>query len=178
GVASTDAAPLLRGAASVNPQLYRARLARLDAYLEESDPGTPYREAVLSVRRQLDAARRGDAPARQERGREGKLPGHSPPLSLSLSPPLPAGQPAVLIFFMPGQETTDLSLVIADALQRRYGSRLAIVPLAMFADAALGVNDRDRLKLSVPVYDGAAAGVAYGVETFPRFVVIDGGGGI
>src|SRR5207249_3795595 len=143
-VASTDAAPLLRGAARVNPELYRARLARLDAYLEETDPGTPYREAVLSVRRQLDAARRGDAPARQERGREGEkergkegeLPGHSPPLPLSLSPPLPAlspplpaGKPAVLIFFMPGQETTDLSLVIADALQRRYGSRLAVVPL-------------------------------------------------
>lgn len=37
-----------------------ARLNGLTAYLDETDPGTPYREAVLAVRRQLEAARRGE----------------------------------------------------------------------------------------------------------------------
>jgi hypothetical protein len=29
------------------------------------------------------------------------------------------------------------------------------------------------LKLGVPVYDGAAAAAAYGVETVPRFVIVE-----
>ena len=51
-----------------------------------------------------------------------------------------------------------------------------MVPLAVWADASAGVKDRDRLKLAVPINDGAQADTAYGVESVPRFVVIDGRG--
>ena len=86
------------------------------------------------------------------------------------------GKPAVLIFFKPTSETTDLPLVIADALDKLYRGRVTVVPLVVFGETAAGLKDRDRLKLSVPVYDGAAVGAAYGVDTFPRFVVTDTAG--
>lgn len=176
------------------------RLARLNRYLAETDAATPYREAVLAVRRQLEAARRGEfAPAPSSGGREPPVWSHRqdagvteeavgsrPPLAIGKPAPAvtagafrPAdarGTPVVLVFFMPGQPTADLSLAVADALQMRYGRRLVVAPLAVFAPAALGLADRDRLKLTVPVYDGTAAGEAFGVDTFPRFVLLDRGG--
>ncbi|MDB5309603.1 MAG: hypothetical protein JWO38_3805 [Gemmataceae bacterium] len=191
--AAADLAPLLRDAARLGPEPFKVRLRNLDEYLAENDPGTPYRGAVLAVRRQLDAGRRGEAipaappapvvtpPAPPARPPEGK----TPPAVGQPAPDFRAGgfrlgdargKPVVLVFFMPGRETTDLSLAVADALQKRYGPQLTVVPLAVFGDPAAGVKDRNRLKLSVPVYDGAAAAPAYGVETFPRFVVIDGTG--
>lgn len=185
--AAADAAPYLRDAVRVGPAPFKLRLARLDAYLTETEPGTPYREAVLAVRRQLDAARQGEATRPVVVPTAAAVP-PPPATAPTVGQPAPdftaggfrladaRGKPVVLVFFMPGQETTDLSLAIADALQKRYGPRLAVVPLAVFAETAAGIHDRDRLKLSVPVYDGTAAGAAYGVETFPRFVVIDAAG--
>lgn len=52
--------PLLPDAARLGPKPFEDRIAKVNRYLDESLPGTPYREAVLAVRRQLDAARRGD----------------------------------------------------------------------------------------------------------------------
>jgi hypothetical protein len=79
----------------------------------------------------------------------------------------------VLVFFMPGQETAELSLCVADALAKRYGSRIAVAPLAVFADAALAAKDKERRRLTVAVHDGSPAVEAYGVESFPRFLVVD-----
>ncbi|MBX9583359.1 MAG: hypothetical protein K2X87_23910 [Gemmataceae bacterium] len=55
-----EVAPLVRDAAKLPAKTFDARLVRLASYLDETDPGTPYREAVLAVRRQLEAARRGE----------------------------------------------------------------------------------------------------------------------
>lgn len=198
--AAAEAAPLLPDAVKLGPKPFEARLARLDAHLRGDDQGTPYREALLAVRRQLDAARKGEAsPAG---GRDGGSFG--PPTSLQPPPPLPAatpkvpevgqpapdcdcggsalsalrGRPVVLVFFRPGAETTDMTLAVADALPRKYGDRLAVVPLTVFGDRAAGEKDRDRLKFTIPVHDGSAAAAAFGVETFPRFVVLDSGGAV
>jgi hypothetical protein len=54
--AGSELAALLPEAAKLGPKPFEARLARIDKYLEESDPGTPYRAAVQAVRRQLEAA--------------------------------------------------------------------------------------------------------------------------
>lgn len=187
--AAADLAPLLRDAAKLGPKPFEARLARLDQLVPEDDAGTPYREAVLAVRRRLEAARDGDTaptitppPAALP-----AVPAVQPAVA-EVGKPAPdfragafrladcRGKPAVLVFFKPGTGTTDLSLAIADALQKRYATRAVVAPLAVFAAAAAGEKDRDRLKLSVPVYDGTAAGRVYGVDTFPRFLVIDAAG--
>jgi hypothetical protein len=187
--AAAELAVLVPEAARLGPAPFEARLAKLDAHAREHEP-TAYREAVLAVRRQLEAARRGEA-----------APAVSPPTpAVPVGGPAPRreepqagqpaadfragdvrladlrGKPAVLVFFKPAAVTADLSLAVADALHKRYAGRVAVLPLVVFADPAEGVKDRDRLRLAVPVYDGSAAGPAYGVETFPRFVVIDAAG--
>jgi len=177
----------LADAAALPAKVCENRLAKLDAHLDESDPASPYREALLAARRALDAARRGDA-----------LP-VPPMLPVAAAVPVRAawpeagqpaadfragtfhlaeqrGKPVVLVFFKPAGETTDLSLAIAEALQKRYGGKVAVAPLVAFGDAAAGARDRDRLKFAVAVYDGTKAAADYGVETVPRFLVIDAAG--
>ena len=82
----------------------------------------------------------------------------------------------MLVFVRPGGETTDLTLAVADALDRRYAGKAVVVPLVVFGEVAAAVKDRERLKLAVPLYDGAAVAPVYGVETIPRFALIDAGG--
>lgn len=182
-VTAQEVAPLLADAVRRGPAPFEAKLKKLDEYLEESEAPTPYREGVLAVRRQLAAARLGEfvAPAPL-------TPLVNPDGTLAVGQPAPdfragnfrladhRGKPVVLVFFKPAAATSDLPLAIADALDRVYRGRVTVVPLVVFGDAADGVKDRDRLKLRVPVYDGAAAVPAYGVDTVPRFVVTDAGG--
>ncbi|MBN9523240.1 hypothetical protein J0H58_32790 [bacterium] len=180
-----EAEPLFREVLRLGPQPFAARLKWLDEFLADTEPGTPYREAALTVRRRLDAARQGEA---------------LPVTTLAPTPAVPhvrrsevgqpapdfragefrlsaaRGKPTVLVFFMPGQETAELSLCVADALAKRYPGRVAVAPLAVFADPALAAKDVERRRLTVPVYDGSLAVEPYGVETFPRFVVVDGAG--
>ena len=82
----------------------------------------------------------------------------------------------VLVFLKPGGETTDLSLAIVDALEQRYGGSVVVVPLVVFGDLAVATKERDRLKLKIPLRDGNGAVAEYGVETVPRFAVLDGTG--
>lgn len=189
--AAAEVAPFLPDAIKHGPKFFEQRLQKVDEYLADPDPSSPYREAVQAVRRQLDAARRGETVAKV---------GLASPLTLTagalaarpawpevgqLAPDFTAGpfrlaeargKPALLVFFKPGSETTDLALAVADALQQKYGTRVSIVPLAVWANVDAGVKDRDRRKLSVAIYDGTQAETAYGVESVPRFAVIDGAG--
>jgi hypothetical protein len=185
--ALSDASILIRSAAKFEPRILESKLTKLDAYLEETEPGTPYREAVIAARRTLDAARRGDvvpppssttptALARVQWPQPGQLAPNLRAGNIQLSEQ--RGKPAVLVFFRPGSETADLSLAIADALQKRYTGKISVFPLTVSGDVEAGIKDRNRLKLTIPVHDGAAAAAAYGIETVPRFAVIDSDGKI
>jgi hypothetical protein len=184
-LAAAEMTPLLKEARRLGPEPFNLRIARLDAHLEATEPGTPYREAVQAVRRQLEAARRGEAVLVPDSTRElPVLPAQASPIGR----PAPdfqtgefklsdtQGKPVVLIFFMPGVESADQSLAIGEAIRKKYGSRVAVAPLAVFGGKEAGTRDRDRLKLSILVYDGTSASPLYGVESFPRFYAIDGAG--
>ncbi|MFM8273917.1 MAG: TlpA family protein disulfide reductase [Gemmata sp.] len=181
--ALADLAPFLADPVRHGPKFFDARAAKLDAYLEKSDASSPYREAVLAVRRQVEAARKGEsvlsAPVPVSRKAPGwPAPGQPAP-NVTAGPFTLSehrGKPVLLVFFKPGSETTDLALAIADALREKYGAQVSVAPLAVWADVSLGVKDRDRCKLTVPVYDGAQAEAAYGVGSVPRFALIDGAG--
>ncbi len=181
--AGADLAPFLADAVKHGTKFFETRAQKLGAYLEQSDASSPYREAVLAVRRQLDAARRGESVTAPPLTSPKKLPAWPEPNQSA--PDFTAGtfrlsenrgKPVLLVFFKPGSETTDLALAIANALYEKHGARVAVVPLAVGGDLAAGTKDRDRRKLSVPVYDGAQADTAYGVESVPRFAVVDGAG--
>jgi hypothetical protein len=186
---AAEVSPFLPDAGKHGPKLFETRMHRLDLYLADADASSPYREAVLAVRRQLDAARRGEnvtkvaptggpAPAVLPKRAAWPEPGRLAPDFTAGSFRLAdaRGKPVVLVFFKPGSETTDLALAVADALNQKHGARSVIVPLAIWGDPAAGVKDRDRRKLTVPIYDGAQAETAFGVESVPRFVVLDSGG--
>ncbi len=192
--AAAEVAPYFPDAARHGAKAFEARLKRLDRYLaDESDASSPYREAVQAVRRELDAARRGESVVKPAFGPLAPAPAALPrgawPEPGRRAPDFTAGafrladargKPAVLVFFQPGGELTDLALAIADALHAKYGARAAVVPLAVWdggpAGGAAGGKGRDRRKAGVRVYDGTRAEAAYGVESVPRFAVIDAGG--
>ncbi|MCX7670085.1 MAG: redoxin domain-containing protein, partial [Anaerolineae bacterium] len=86
------------------------------------------------------------------------------------------GKPVVLVFFKPASETTDLTLAIAEAIEKRYAGKVAVAAVVVFGDVAAATRDRDRLRLTIPVQDGGAVAATYGIETVPRFAVIDSAG--
>lgn len=184
--ALAEASRLVRDAAKLGPRVFETKLAELNSYLDETAPGTPFRVAAVAARRTMEAARRGDVAAPQSRtstpapvapvqNARWPEPGQRAPdvrfgnRQLSEA----KGKPVVLVFLKPDGETTELALAIADALGKRYESRAAVVPLVVFGEVSRARNDCERLKLSVPLYDGAAAAATYGVATVPRFAVID-----
>jgi hypothetical protein len=186
---AAEVAPYLPDAVKHGPKFFETRLQKLESYLNtESDASSPYREAVLAVRRQLDAARRGESITKPVPDVPlGPVLGKSPtwPEPGQLAPDFTAGtfrladargKPVALVFFKPGSETTPLALAIADALHTRYGTRAAVVPLAVWGDVTSGILDRDRRKLTVPIHDGTQAAEAFGIGSVPRFAVIDPGG--
>ena len=186
--ALTDATLLVPQAAKIGAKLFEKQLANLDAHLEGLDPSSPYREAMLAARRMYDEARQGKvspispagiplpspAPARGKWPEPGEAAPDVQTDAFHLADH--RGKPVVLVFMRPGGETTNLALAIAGALKKRYEGNVVVVPLVIFGEVAAAKQARDRLKLAIPLYDGAAAASAYGVKTIPRFVVIDRGG--
>jgi hypothetical protein len=165
---------------------FETRLDRLDFHIRESDPTSPYREALEAARRALEAARDGDPirpilapasgaiPAR----REWPEPGRPAPDFRAGDFHLAAlrGKPVVVVFLKPNGETTAPALAVADALAKRYTGSIVVVPLVVFGDVSEAERERDRMKLTVPLFAGGSAATVYGVETVPRFAVIDAAG--
>ncbi len=177
-----EAPNLIRDARRQGPRILEAKLAKLDAYLDENKPGSSFQEAIVAVKRTLQAACKGEvaptllrpqspAPVKAIWPEPGQAATNIRAGTTQLTEQ--RGRPVVLVFFKPGGKTTDLSLAIADALDRRYGGGVRVLPLATFGETAAAIKDRDRLKLTIPVYDGSTAAAAYGVESVPRFAVVD-----
>ena len=146
---AADVAPFLPDAVKHGPKFFEPHLKKLDRYLaDNADATSPYREAVQAVRRQLDAARRGEAVAKPAPGSPLGLAPIAPgapkrplwPEPGQFAPDFTAGtfrlaeargKPVVLVFFKPGSDTTDLALAVADALHTKYATRATVVPLAV-----------------------------------------------
>ncbi len=189
-MALTDAATLAPDAVRLGPKLFEAKLAKLDAQLEETDRSSPYREAMLAARRTFEDARQGKGIPIQPVTASIGAPLATPtrprwPEAGQTAPDLLTGnfrlaehrgKPVLLVFFKPGGETAPLALAIAGAIEKRYGGKILVAPLAVFGTVANGKADRDRLKLTFPILDGSKASTTYGVETAPRFALIDSTG--
>ena len=177
---------LLESSQRLGAKQFAARLDRLDAHLRDSDPTGPFREALDAARRRLEAARDGDlirplvtpamavAPARGEWPEPGRL---APDIRIDeFHLAATRGKPVVLVFLKPTGATTAPALAVADALAKRYGDRVVVAPFVVFGDLATAIRERDQLKLTVPLRDGRSAGGVYGVETVPRFAIVDAAG--
>jgi hypothetical protein len=187
--ALAEAVSLVPDAAKLGPKVFENRLAKLDVLIDETDHTSPYREAMQAARQMFDDARNGKTAAVQAPAIGPVIPVKRPvELTVGqLAPDFTAstfrlseqqGKPVLLVFLRPGGETTDLSLAIAAALDKRYAGKVTVAPCVVFGDISTAAKACERLKLTLPLYDGSKAIAPYGIETAPRFFLIDGAGKI
>lgn len=183
---ATAAQPLLPNPAKHPSKTFEALLNKITYHLEKQPP-TPYRDAVLHVRRRVDAARRGEAPlalAEENTAPAVATVGHRAPdfmtanlltrESVRLSQLL--GKPLVLTFYSPGSQTVDEVLRFVQGLQDAHPQTAAVAGLALSDDLERVRKQHAALRLTYPVLSGKALRHTYGVDATPRLVVLDGSG--
>ena len=188
--ASEKATPLLPAQARNGAQL--DAVLRQIAYHVGHQPPTPYREAVLEVRRRIEAAKRGEVPI--------ALPGETPAeiatntgvatigaqapdfvvpdiranRATNLKPWL--GKPILLVFFQPDSITLDPLLRFAQSLADANADKLAVIGMAMTDDAEQVKRLAHTLQLTMPLLNGSGLRQSYVREGTPTMVLIDGTG--
>jgi peroxiredoxin len=182
---SDNLLPLLAQPTQHGPQL-TSLIKKIDFYVENQPP-TPYRPAVLQVQRRAQAARRGETPP--------ALPGTTAPataptvatvgelapdfiaadltVSGSARPRRWLGKPVLLVFYNPSSPTAAEVLHFALRLSHSYPERIAVVGLSV-GDIPRVKSQCAELGLTFPVLDGGGLRISYGVETTPKFVLLDG----
>lgn len=180
-----SAAPLL-----ANPGKYKSQIEALQAKLAfhmDNHPVTPYRDALLNLRRQLDAARRGDTPpalfheeivdaglviALHRAAPDFVAPifDHDQPARLKSM----LGKPIVMVFYSPTSPRATELLRFAQSLGDAYKDHgLIVLGLSVSDDADKVKKQRDALKLTIPLVHGSGLRIRYGVEATPKLIVID-----
>jgi peroxiredoxin len=182
-----SAAPLLGQPGKFGPQL-EVLQAKITHHLDRQPP-TPYREAVLQVKRRVEAARRGESPP-------APLPEPvTPTVSVATTgltaPDFTAtdfgtrelvhlkrwlGKPVVLVFYAPSSPTAEDLLHFAQSLQDTYKEQVNVLGMAMSDDADAVRKQRDTLHVSFPLLNGSGLRHSYSVEATPKVVVLDATG--
>jgi peroxiredoxin len=154
----------------------------------ESQPPTPYREAVLSVRRLVEAAGRGEVVAVHHET--------SRPITAAVAVGEPApdfvateitgsgsgrlgkwkGRAVLLVFYNPSSFTAPELLRFGQDLSANMGRHVQVVGLSVSDDTTAVLKQRDALKLTFPILHGGGLKMSYGVESTPRLVLIDADG--
>lgn len=181
-----EAQPLL-----AQPLLYKSQidglLKKVEYHLEHQAP-TPYRKAVLHLANRLDGARRGET-ASPPTVDEKPLPGL--PAGVKLGQKTPdfvvsqvtgkestrlqrlLGRPVLVFFYNPHSDAGKEVLRFAQRLSEQHGAGLAVLALAVTADADLARKQHVELGLSFPIHDGKGLHLTFGVEATPRLVILD-----
>jgi hypothetical protein len=182
------AAPLIADPARHGPQL-STLLDRINFHLEQHQSRTPYREAVLQVRRRVEAARRGETPPaapleEEDAPASGASTGAAAPDFLA--PDLAAGgssrlrswlgRPVLLVFYSPAAPVAADVLRFAQGLADAHPQGLTVIALCVSGKGEAAVQQRRELKLTLPLLDGTGLMSTYGVNSTPRLVLIDAAG--
>jgi peroxiredoxin len=162
--------------------------AKLTHHMENA-PATPYREALVHLRRRIDAARRGETPAAEVTENAAPVAnvaalGHHAPdfvvpnLVTHESTRLRRllGKPVLLIFFNPVSRTASEVLHFAQEVNDAVGAEARVVALAVSEDDRAALQERDRWKLTIPMLAGNGLRVTFGLDTTPKLVVLDAAG--
>lgn len=179
---------------AATPEDYFVRVRRIDRFLDDQPAPTGFRDAIDAVRRRCDAAANGESapaaavisasfttrPDPPELGRPAPdfvaprvaaLPG-SDPFRLAGS----KGKPVLLVFFKPEVDLSAATLYLTESLHKRYAGKADVVAVAVGAGPAAAKRQADDIHLTVPVLDGTGVRDRYGIDTFPRFFVVDPAG--
>jgi peroxiredoxin len=181
-----DARPLAQ-----QPGIYRAQLERLahkinfhlNQYAE-----TPYRQAVLQVKQDIDRACRGEA---AKPGPE-QFPELVPTVKIGQTAPdfsaseltgtgtvqlhRMLGQPVLLFFYNPETDTGRRVLEFVRRLNEKQRDKLTVVAMAVSDDVDCVCRQKKEMGLAFPIYCGTGMRLTFGVDATPRFVVLDADG--
>ena len=188
---SRAAAPLLRGGGT--PEAYAALLKKSETMME-APSASPYRAALVQIRRSLESARRGELPPPDM-----KTVAWTPPSTPSTAAgSLAAGRPApdfvtpfikggtgsaslgtwkdramLMAFVQPGTPVAEQVLLACKEWKALAGDNLQVIVLAVKSDPrSLERLTRDT-SFKTPVLDGSGLRISYAVESTPRLVLLD-----
>lgn len=182
-----SAAPLLAAPAKMGPQL-EALTSKINLHLE-TQPPTPYRDAILQVKRRVEAARRGETPP----ALPSENPGAAPTVVAlgQLAPDFVApdftstesarlrrfqGKPVLMVFYNPSSRTADDLLRFAQKVQEGHRDQATVIGLAMTTDADRVRKQLNELRLEFILLNGQGLTISYGVEATPKMVLLDAEG--
>ena len=172
-----------------SPRRLEALSAKI-AYHCDIHPPTPYRAALLELKSRLESASRGELPPL---GQDSKTPAVSkaPSLTNSTAPDFVAkdlvsgaqvrlqllrGKPVLMIFFNPTSSSASDTLRFGQALRQTNQAHVLGLSVAPGTDTIIKLCRA--LELDFPIIAGAELRSAYGVDSTPRLIVIDGEGRI
>jgi peroxiredoxin len=162
--------------------------ARIANHLENQPP-TPYRDAVLQVKRRVEAAQRGETTSEGAFVKSDKPPaiaesGQRAPdfvtmdfgarRSVALKDCL--GKRILMIFYNPGSRTAIELLNFAQEAQAAHREDLTILGLSMTEDAEVVLKQQADLRLTFPLMHGAGLRQSYSVDTTPKLMLLDAKG--
>ncbi|HTU23417.1 MAG TPA: redoxin domain-containing protein [Gemmataceae bacterium] len=176
--------PMLDQPARYGPHL-AALLHKIVHYLEDQ-PESPYRPAVLQIKRQVEAAQRGETPPEPVREIRpiitGAAIGQRAPdfIASSFTGGGSAqlrrwmGKPVVLVFYHPGSPTSPTVLRYAQKLLARYPQRLYVAGMSISDNADLIKKQHADLGLTFPVLSAGGLRATFGVASTPKIILLDG----
>ena len=179
------AQPMLPAPSRFGKQL--ESLERKIAYHLENQPTTPYREALVLMKRQVEAARRGEvAPVVHEETMRPTVAVVGEPAPDFVATAFTAegagrlarlkGKPILLVFYHPSSYTAGDVLRFAQDVHTTYGKYATVVGLSVSDDAPAVLKQRTAMKLGFSLLHGGGMRISYDVETTPKMVLIDAAG--
>jgi hypothetical protein len=181
-------APLLTNPAQHGRKPFDTLLERI-AYHFENQPPTPYREAVLQVKRRAEAARRGEAPPAvpaselRQTSAVAALDQQAPDFivinlltkeSTQLRRCL--GRPILMVFYHADSPTVEQVLRFAQAVKDKYHQQVSVICFAVSDDVERIKKQSSDFGLSLPIHSGKGLRQSYDVEATPKLVILDADG--
>jgi peroxiredoxin len=182
-----EAAPYLPTPTKYGPVVFDGMLARITYHLDHN-PRTPYRDAVLQVKRQVEAARRGESPPPASHDEA------ATPTAATIGQRAPdfvatnllnrqtvglhryQGHPVLLVFYTPDSLKAEEVLRFAQKVQDAHSQRVTVLGLAVADDTDRVRKQHKELALTVPILSGRGLRQSYGVDATPKLVIIDAAG--
>jgi peroxiredoxin len=184
----TAVAPLLPEPTKAGPAPFEAVLAKITNHLENQPP-TPYRQAVLQVRRQVEAAKRGESPPTTPRddghgARAGVAVGQRAPdfIATNLLTKEPVklrawlGHPILMVFYSPTSLSAADVLKYCQKIQESHHGSVTVLAFVVTDEGAGLQKQVADLRLSFPILAGQGLRQTYGVEATPKLLVLDAEG--
>jgi peroxiredoxin len=179
------ALPLLPNPTATHKELV-ALQRRIAQYLQ-SYPATPYRDAVMAVKRIVDAACKGEVvTAEGEASAEPAVARVGSPAPDFLVSEITGtgtarlsrwkGKPVMMVFYHPSSGTAGELLKFAGSVHARLGRHVYVVGMSVSDDAAAVLKQQSLLRVSFPVVHAAGLRKSYAIEATPTIVVIDSNG--